>query len=160
MSNSNKKIPLVSICIPTYNAEKTIVDTLESIINQTYQNLEIIISENASKDNTLALLNNFNDPRIKIYLSSETTPRGEQNWNKCIELASGDYIAIFHADDIYMPEMVEKQIKAFQDNPSIGAVFTRATYINEYNEKIGESKFPDSIKEKIFVTLRIYFFLY
>jgi glycosyltransferase involved in cell wall biosynthesis len=142
-----KKKPLVSICIPTYNAERTIEDTLGSILNQTYKNLEIIISENASKDNTFTLLNKFNDPRIRIYKNNKTIS-GEKNWSKCIELASGEFTAIFHADDMYMPDMVEKQVKSFLDNPSIGAVFTTATYINENDEKIGESKFPHILKGK------------
>ncbi len=147
MISSFKKQPLVSICIPTYNVDKTIAETLNSIINQTYKNMEIIISENASTDNTLTILDKFHDPRINIYKNNKTIS-AEKNWNKCIELAGGDYIAIFHADDLYMPEMVEKQVKAFLDNPSIGAVFTTATYINEHGEKIGESKFPDMLKGK------------
>jgi len=147
MINSNKKQPLVSICIPTYNVEKTLAGTLTSIIDQTYKNLEIIISENASTDNTLTLLNKFNDPRIRIYKNNKTIS-AEKNWNKCIELAKGDFTAIFHADDLYSPEMVEKQVKTFLDNPAIGAVFTAATYINEFGKKIGESKFPDMLKGK------------
>lgn len=145
MISDNLKEPLVSICIPTYNVEKTIAETLTSIIDQTYKNLEIIISENASTDNTLTLLNKFNDPRIRIYQNNMTVS-AENNWSKCIELAKGEFTAIFHADDLYNPDMVEKQVKAFLDNPSIGAVFTTATYINEHGEKIGESKFPDMLK--------------
>lgn len=157
MINSNNKQPLVSICIPTYNVEKTITETLTSVVNQTYKNIEIIISENASTDNTLTILNTFNDPRLRIHKNNKTVS-AEKNWNKCIELASGDYIAIFHADDLYMPDMVEKQVKAFIDNPSIGAVFTTATYINEHGEKIGESKFPDMLKGKRIYDFKDIFF--
>lgn len=130
LKNKNIMLPLVSICIPTYNAEKTVVDTVESVLNQTYRNLEIIVSDNASTDNTIALLEKFTDPRIKLYRNSKNIG-AEKNFNRCIELATGRYIAIFHADDVYLPEMVEKQVKAFLDDPSIGAVFTTATYINE-----------------------------
>ncbi|MDQ1254422.1 MAG: hypothetical protein QG646_3663, partial [Euryarchaeota archaeon] len=147
MSLHENKQPLVSICIPVYNAEKTIVSTLQSIITQTYQNIEIIISDNASADNSLDLIEEFTDPRMAIYKNSVNVG-AEKNFTKCIDLATGDYIAIFHADDIYTPEMVEKQVRTFQENPSIGAVFTAATYINEDNEKIGESKLPDAIKGK------------
>lgn len=147
MINSNNKQPLVSICIPTYNAEKTISETLTSIINQTYKNMEIIISENASTDNTLTILNKFNDPRIKIYRTSKTII-AEKNFSRCIEFATGDYIAIFHADDLYNPDMVEKQVQAFYDNPSIGAVFTMADYIDIHGETIGEHKLPSELKGK------------
>ncbi|CAD6491931.1 MAG: Glycosyl transferase family 2 [Candidatus Argoarchaeum ethanivorans] len=147
MINSNNKQPLVSICIPTYNVEKTIAETLNSIIDQTYKNLEIVISENASTDNTLSLLDKFNDPRIKIYRTSKTII-AEQNFSRCIELATGDYIAIFHADDLYNPDMVEKQVQAFQDNSSVGAVFTMADHIDIHGEIIGEHKLPLELKGK------------
>jgi glycosyltransferase involved in cell wall biosynthesis len=139
--NSKQKLsnqPLVSICIPTYNAEKTVVQTVQSILNQTYHNMEIIIVDNVSTDDTLALLRKFNDPRMKIHKNTKNIG-AEKNWSKCIELARGEYIAIFHADDLYMPNIVEKQVQAFQDNPSIGAVFTVASYINDRGEIIGES---------------------
>ncbi|MCO5383612.1 MAG: glycosyltransferase [Methanosarcina barkeri] len=137
--------PLVSICIPVYNSEKTIVSTLQSILNQTYQNLEIIIVDNASTDNTLDLIGKLTDPRIIIYKNSVNIG-AEKNFSKCIELATGDYIAIFHSDDLYKQEMVQKQVQAFQENPSIGAVFTLANQINEQGEVIGEYKLPVELK--------------
>ena len=152
LAYQNKK-PLVSVCIPTYNAEKTVGSTLQSILNQTYQNSEIIIVDNASTDNTLALLQNFNDPRIKSYKNSKNIG-AEKNWSRCIELASGEYIAIFHADDLYKSDMVEKQVHVFQDNPSIGAVFTMANRINDRGEVMGEHKLPVKLKGR-----KTYYFL-
>ena len=149
LSNKHRRDyqPLVSICIPAYNAEKTIGSTLQSILNQTYQNLEIIIADNASTDNTPYILEQFSDPRIKIYRNT-TTIIAEKNFSRCIELATGDYIAIFHADDLYTPDMVQKQVQAFQDNPSIGAVFTMANRINDHDEVIGEYKLHAELKHK------------
>lgn len=147
MSLHKNEQPLVSICIPVYNSEKTIASTLQSILTQTYQNLEIIIAENASTDHTLAILETFSDSRMKIYKNNKTI-MGEKNFSRCIELATGDYIAIFHADDLYMPDMVQKQVNAFQENPSIGAVFTWANYINEVGGVIGEHKLPVEVKNK------------
>lgn len=141
------KQPLVSICIPIYNAEKTVVNTLQSILNQTYQNLEIIIVDNASTDHTLDLLGKFTDPRMKIY-KNNTNIGAEKNFSRCIELATGKYIAIFHSDDLYKPNIVQKQVQAFQDNPSIGAVFTIANLINEHDKVIGEFKLPVDLKKR------------
>ena len=141
------KKPLVSVCIPTYNAKKTVVSTLQSILNQTYQNLEIIIVDNNSTDDTLTILQKFDDPRIKICKNSKNIG-GEKNWNRCIDLASGEYTAIFHADDLYKPCMVDRQVQAFQDNPSVGAVFTMADYINNRGKVIGEHKLPVELKGK------------
>ncbi len=138
---------LVSISIPTYNCARYLKKALESIINQTYDNLEIIISDNASTDDTLTLLQEFNDPRIKIYRNSKNIG-AEKNFSKCVELAGGEYIAIFHADDLYLPDMVQKQVQTFQDNPSIGAVFTLANYANDRDKVIGQSKLPVELKGK------------
>jgi GT2 family glycosyltransferase len=72
----------------------------------------------------------------------------EANFSKCIQLATGEYIAIFHADDLYLPNMVEKQVRVFQDNPSVGAVFTMARLINDRDETIGGSKLPAKLRRK------------
>lgn len=146
-AHQNKKKPLVSICIPTYNAEKTVVSTVRSILNQTYQNLEILVVDNASTDDTLALLQQFRDPRIEIYKNAKNIG-AEKNWSKCIELANGEYIAIYHADDLYRPEMIGKQVHAFMNNEKIGAVFSMANYINIQSEVIGVHKFPANFKIK------------
>jgi len=157
MTNPNGKQrpynqPLVSICVPTYNAEETVVATIQSILNQTYHNLELLVVDNASTDNTLSLLQQINDSRLVIH-RNERNIGGEKNWSRCIELASGEYIAIFHADDLYKPDMVEKQVQAFQDNPPIGAVFTLANRIDDSDKVIGEGKLPVKLRDK-----RVYHF--
>ena len=139
--------PLVSICVPIYNAEKTVMSTLQSILNQTYHNLELLVVDNASTDNTLGLLQQINDHRLVIH-RNERNIGGEANYSKCIGLANGEYIAVFHADDLYMPNMVEKQVQAFQDNPSVGAVFTLANLINEKGKVIAEAKLPVKLRGK------------
>lgn len=141
------KEKLVSICIPTYNAEKTIEKTLQSILNQTYRNLEIIIVDNASADNTLRTLKKFKDFRIKIYRNKKNIG-AEHNWTKCVKLAKGDYIAIFHADDIYNHRIIEKQIKILENYPFVLAVFTMADYINNYGKTIGGCNLPPELKHK------------
>ncbi|MFC1952559.1 glycosyltransferase family 2 protein [Chloroflexota bacterium] len=147
MNNQILHEPLVSVCIPTYNTEEVIIQTLNSAINQTYRNLEILIVDNASTDSTYELVKQVSDPRIVLH-RNESNLGGEQNWNRCIKMASGDYIIVFHNDDVYMPQMIEKQIKAFQTNPSIGAVFTQATIINDRDEKIGECNLLSRLSNK------------
>jgi len=144
--------PLVSICIPTYNAERTVMSTLQSILNQTYQNLEILVVDNASSDDTLSLLGQVTDPRLVIHRNERNTG-AEANFSLCIGLAGGQYVAVFHADDLYLPNMVEKQVRVFQDNPSVGAVFTMARLINDRDEIIGEGILPPKLRGK-----RVYHF--
>lgn len=138
---AREQYPLVSICIPVYNAEKIITQTLCSILAQTYGNMEILVFDNASTDNTPSILCEFSDPRLKIY-RNEVNIGAERNFSKAVQTAGGEYIALFHADDLYLPEMVEKQVAAFQKYPAAGAVFTLANYINSRGEIIGESTLP------------------
>lgn len=142
-----KKAPLVTICLPTYNAGKTVKKTLDSILNQTYQNLEIIIVDNASTDNTLEIVHENYDNRMRIF-RNETNIGAENNWNRCLEKAKGEYIAIFHADDVYLPTMIEKQLSCFLQYPDIGAVFTSANFIDENGNIFGEFPLPAIFNEK------------
>jgi glycosyltransferase involved in cell wall biosynthesis len=137
--------PLVSICIPVYNAEKTIGKTIASILNQKYKNLEITVVDNCSTDSTVKIAQSFNDPRIRIVLNMVHFSLGEYNWNRCFAYANGEFLAIFHADDIYLPDMVSRQIETFKMYPSVGGVFSRGNIINEDDDIIGEFKLPPQI---------------
>lgn len=133
--------PLVCICIPTYNAEKTIRETLVSILCQSYRNFFILVVDNASVDGTLAVVEAFEDPRISIH-RNEVNVGAEGNFNRCIKLANGKYTAIYHADDIYEPQMVEQQVAFMEANATAGAVFTEATVINDSGKVIGSLSLP------------------
>lgn len=136
--------PLVCICIPTYNAAATIRETLASILAQTYTNLVIHVSDNASTDKTLEIVESMADPRIHIH-RHEKNIGGEGNFTRCIQLATGKYTAIFHADDLYGADMVAKQAAFLESHPEAGAVFTEADMIDEYSKKIGAITFPGDL---------------
>lgn len=140
----NKTVPLVCICIPTYNTATTIRETLQSVLAQTYSNFVIHVSDNASTDETLKLVESFSDPRITIH-RNDVNAGGEGNFNRCIELAEGKYTAIFHADDLYEPDMVAKQVSFLESHPGAGAVFTEASLIDETGQKFGEIRIPKDI---------------
>lgn len=139
-----KELPLVCICIPTYNAAQTIRETLASILSQTYANLVIHVSDNASVDGTLQVIESMADPRLIIHRHAENVG-GEGNFNRCIQLSEGKYTAIFHADDIYEPEMVAKQVALLEAHGSAGAVFTEASLIDEAGNRIGQIQLPHGI---------------
>jgi glycosyltransferase involved in cell wall biosynthesis len=146
MQNSQNQEPLVSICIPVYNAEKTIGKTITSLINQTYKNIEIIVVDNCSSDSTVKTIQVFNDPRIRLILNNVHFPCAEYNWNRCFQYVNGEFMAIFHADDVYMPDMILRQIEVFKKNLSVGGVFTLANIINENDEIVGEFRLPPDVK--------------
>ena len=137
--------PLVCICLPTYNAAGTIRETLKSILAQTYSNLVVHVSDNASTDDTLKIVESLKDPRVQIH-RHEKNIGGEGNFTRCINLAEGKYTAIFHADDIYKAEMVAKQVAFLESHPDAGAVFTEADMIDESGNKIGVIAFPVELK--------------
>lgn len=136
--------PLVCICIPTYNAAATIRETLASIQSQTYPNLIVHVSDNASTDDTLRMIDSIADSRVRVH-RLERNVGAEGNFNRCIELAEGDYAAIFHADDLYESDMVAKQVAFLQGEPEAAAVFTGASLIDEMGKQCGQIGWPASI---------------
>ena len=137
-------LPLVCVCVPTYNAANTILETIKSILSQTYPNLIVHISDNASTDATLSVIESIVDSRIKIYRGAENI--GSGNVMRCIDSAKGKYTAIFHADDVYEPSMVAKQVEFLEANADVGAVFTEASLINQMSKVVGEILIPQDIK--------------
>ncbi len=111
-------------------------ETIKSILAQTYSNLVVHVSDNASTDDTLKVIESIADPRIIIHRHEENVG-GEGNFNRCIQLARGKYTAIFHADDIYEQDMVAKQVTYLEANQKVGAVFTAATTIDEQGRPFG-----------------------
>lgn len=144
---TSRELPLVCICVPTYNAANTVRETLESILAQTYSNLVVHVSDNASTDETLRVIESMADSRVTIHRHVENIG-GEGNFNRCILLAEGKYTAIFHADDIYEPSMVEKQVTFLEAHPEAGAVFTEASLIDEGGKRVGEIRLPQDVARK------------
>lgn len=140
--------PLVCICIPNYNNENTILDTLDSILNQTYKNIIIKVYDNVSTDNSMHILKSYENKyaNIKVY-QNEINIGGEANFTRCIKGLEGDFGAIYHADDIYDSKMVETQVKYLTQN-DISAVFVRANLIDDNSNNIGEQFFPEELKSK------------
>lgn len=105
--------PLISVLMPAYNSELYIAEAIESILNQSYQNIELIIFDDGSSDNTRQVIQSFNDPRIVKILS-------DQNYgvvrarNDMIDRASGQYIALMDADDIADRTRLEKQLRSLE----------------------------------------------
>jgi glycosyltransferase involved in cell wall biosynthesis len=105
--------PLVSICIPVYNAVAYIEETVDCFLNQTYSNIEIIINDDCSNDGTWERLQRFCDnPKVRLYRNSKNTGIGP-NWNTAYDYAKGEYVVIANADDLYKNDFIEKGIYYF-----------------------------------------------
>lgn len=109
--------PLVSVCIPAYNNAAYIKETIDSILNQTYQNIELVVVDDNSTDNTYEIVSNIQDERVKVY-KNEKNLGMSGNWNRCLELVSGEFIKLICADDLVEKDAIEKETRALIENPT------------------------------------------
>jgi glycosyltransferase involved in cell wall biosynthesis len=116
--------PLVSILIPAYNAEPWIAGTLQSSIDQTWANKEIIVVDDGSKDGTLAIARRFESTRVKVI--TQPNQGAATARNKALSLSQGDYIQWLDADDLLAPDKVEKQVEALVRCQSKRTLFSSA----------------------------------
>lgn len=126
-------MPKVSIIIPTYNAEKFINETIQSVIDQTYTNWELIIVDDLSKDNTRKILEEWKNKNDKIQLIFLDVNSGGPAHPKNIGMlkATGKYIAYLDHDDIWMPKKIEKQIDILENDSEIGLISCEAISIDK-----------------------------
>jgi glycosyltransferase involved in cell wall biosynthesis len=128
-----KTNPLVSVIIPAYNAGKYLGEAIDSILSQTYNNIEVIIINDASKDDTLKIAEDYKrkDKRIAVYNNKTNLGIGK-NRALGIELAKGDYICWQDADDISLPNRVAKQAEYLDNHKDVGVV---GGFIHFFGEK-------------------------
>ncbi|MCD0471086.1 glycosyltransferase [Flavobacterium sp. JAS] len=130
----NYNFPLVSLCIPTYNGAKFIGEALDAAINQTYNNIEIIISDDDSNDDTLTIINDkLKNSKISYYIYNHKPNGIGANWNNCIRYARGEYIKFLFQDDLMRPDCIEKMIELAITNNNIGLVYCKRTILHDAN---------------------------
>jgi len=115
-------IPRVSVAIPTFNRFDLLTRATKSVLSQTYQDFELLIIDNASSDETQQLKAGIDDSRFR-YVRNETNLGIIGNWNRAIELSKGEYLIIFHDDDIMHSTLLEKSVEALDQFPSVGFTF-------------------------------------
>lgn len=126
--------PKVSVILTSYNHGKYLREAIESTLNQTFSDFELLIWDDVSTDDSMEIIQSYDDPRIRVFQNDERR-RHECSLNRAIfEEAKADFIAIHHSDDIWMPTKLEKQIQFIEENPQYGAVFTKVIPINENGE--------------------------
>src|SRR5215216_4504313 len=113
--------PLVTIAVPVYNGARHLRESLDSILGQTYPRTEVIVLDDASTDETPAITASYG-ARIRLVRNSKNLG-GFGNMNAGIRLATGSLFAIYHADDVYEPAIVEREVAFLESHPKLGAVF-------------------------------------
>lgn len=140
--------PLVSVVIPCYNSEEWLEDTLDSVYNQTYNHLEVIVIDDGSTDNTKEIVKKYSD-KIKYIYQENSGPSVARNTG--INNSKGEYIAFLDADDMWEEDKLIKQIEFMKNNSSYGVVVTDLKVVNESNEYLYTHKniWPENKKEII-----------
>lgn len=124
-----------SVVIPTYNAEVYIKSTIESVLNQTHQDLECIVVDDGSTDATLAVLRGISDNRVKV-ITQENSGGPARPRNVGLAAARGEYIFLLDADDIMLPEKIEISVSTLDRNPDADLLFSNFCSINELGKLI------------------------
>lgn len=145
---SNKEV-LVSIVMPAYNCEKYIVGAINSVLAQTYQNWELLVIDDESKDNTFKIVNEFGDKDSRIRPIKNKKNMGvSATRNRGIEIAVGEWVAFLDSDDMWSPAKLEKQLNLAKQN-SAEFLFTGSSYINIEGELFkGISEVPEKVSYK------------
>lgn len=115
--------PLISIGMPVFNCEKTLSAAVQSILNQTYDNWELLLIDDGSKDRTVAIANSFQDPRVHVFVDG-TNQQLPSRLNQAIKLSKGKYFARMDGDDISYPERLQRQVEYLESHPEIDLLGT------------------------------------
>ncbi|SEK46408.1 Glycosyltransferase involved in cell wall bisynthesis [Pseudobutyrivibrio ruminis] len=128
---------LVSVIMPSWNTAGYIMESVESVLNQTYQNWELIIVDDASTDGTVDLLKQVDDPRVKVFVNEQNSGAAVTR-NRAMREAKGDWIAFLDSDDLWSPTKLEKQLEFMVEHD----------YVFSYHdfEKIDEASKPIGIR--------------
>src|SRR5580693_6014535 len=107
--------PLVSVAMPVYNAEKYIMQAIDSVLGQSYPHFELVIVNDGSTDRSKEIIHSYSDKRIRFY-DNEVNLGITKTRNKCIQYATGKYIAVLDNDDIALPFRLEKQVEFLESD--------------------------------------------
>lgn len=144
---NTKDFPLVSVLIPAYNHENYIQETIESIINQTYPNIELIILDDGSKDKTWEKITELKPKCENRFVKSHFETKQNEGTcitlNKLLKLSSGEFVYIIASDDLAKPQAIEEEVKFLQDNP-------------DYALAVGDNEYVDSMGKQIFRTQKAF----
>jgi len=131
----SSKPPLVSVCIPTYNRAGLLHECITSVLAQTFEDFELIVSDNASTDATTDVVNGFADSRIRYSRNSSNIGHLE-NFNRCLRLATGEFVVLFFDDDVMLPGNLAVKVDALRRHPRAGLVHSSYNIIDESGQVV------------------------
>ncbi len=143
MKQSVHTAPLISVILPIRNADRFLATSLDSLLSQNYQNIEIIAIDDASIDGSLGILNAFKreDKRLKVYKNVKKYDLAI-TLNRCLKKAKGKFIVFMDPKDEVTKNKFQKQLDFLLKNPKVVAVGTQCIYLNDNDKRIGKSNYP------------------
>lgn len=140
-------MPRVTVILTSLNHSRFIADAIQSVLDQTFSDFELFVIDDFSEDNSWEVIQSFSDPRI-VAIQNSKRMRGAYGINQIIgKLARGEFVAIHHSDDLFLPQKLEKQVAFLDAHPAFGAVFSHANIINEEGAPFTD---PDHFYSSIF----------
>jgi glycosyltransferase involved in cell wall biosynthesis len=130
-------MPRVSVIMPSYNHARFLRETIDCVLAQTFTDWELVIVDDRSSDDSPAIIHSYKDPRIR-YSQNEKNSGTYPTLNRCLDLSSGEYIAVLDSDDIWAPTKLEKQVAALDKYPEASFSYTFGTTIDENGQPFGE----------------------
>ena len=131
---------LISVIIPVYNGEKTIQQTIESVLNQSFKDFELIVIDDGSQDSTVEIVSSVSDPRLRMY--SYPNAGVSASRNRGIAKAVGEFISFLDADDLWTTDKLEAQLKALEANPQAAVAYSWTDYIDESGQFLYPGNHP------------------
>lgn len=129
----------ISVIMPVFNNEKLVANAIKSILNQTYNDIELLIADDGSTDESKRIIDSFKDPRIKVF-HNEFNKGALYTWNKLFEMSTGEFITFQDADDVSDLSRLEKQIIKFDEIKGLGICGTFASYYDEMGNFLRDKK--------------------
>lgn len=123
--------PTVSVCIPTFNRAGMLRESIASVLDQTFQDFELIVCDNGSKDETEAVVKSFADQRIAYHPVPENIGQ-RPNWNRCLALARGRYVGLCFDDDMMMPDNLAEKVAVLERYPRVGLVHSKYHIVDRH----------------------------
>lgn len=160
----------ISVLITSYNYEKYIKETIQSVLNQTYKDWELIIVDDCSSDNSVDVIKSFNDSRIRLYINEENLGLAK-TLKLGVEKATGDWIVFLESDDLINPDYITRKIQVIKNNNNISLVFNDCNFfgessrVNDFNTalyktrlKNAKRKYPANMFYNFYLSNKIFTF--
>ncbi|TAW14809.1 glycosyltransferase family 2 protein [Rhizobium ruizarguesonis] len=140
--------PAITIIIPTFNRSALIGEAIDSVLQQTFGDFELIVVDDGSTDNTRDIVTGFTDSRL-VFVQQENAGRSAAR-NRAIAMARGKYIAFLDSDDAYLRDKLERQVRFMEENPRIGMIYTSAKCIDAEGNILKNHTYVASVSGHIY----------